>query len=95
MKYPRNDWLKEVKLYDSLFQDFHRESYDGISRCFGVVRKFRELLEQNFPNSEITRIQKTFAISRTMTRMRAVGRKYLSDREETLRARQSYISQVL
>ena len=71
-------------MYSSLFEDFHRDSDDGISRCFGVVKKFRELLERNFPESD-KKIIGTFAISRTIARMNAVARKYANDKEETLR----------
>ena len=49
-----------------------------------MVRKYRELLERNFPESDKKIIGK-FAISRTIARMNAVARKYASDREETLR----------
>ena len=84
LAYSSKEWLKEVKMYDSLFKDFHRDSKDGILRCEGVVRKFRELLERNFPNSD-KKIIATFAISRTTARMNAIARKLAVEKQETLR----------
>ena len=70
---------------DSLFEDFHRDSEDGLLRKCGVVEEFTNLLEQKFKPKYDRKLLKRFALCRTLFRMRAIARKMASDRD-TLRA---------
>ena len=90
LSYPKTDFVNDVRLMDSLFEDFHRDSEDGLLRKCGVVEEFTNLLEQNFKNSDgqpkyDQKLLKRFALCRTLFRMRAIARKMASDRD-TLRA---------
>ena len=68
MAYPSKSFQDTVKLWESLFQDFHREAEDGILRITGVVAKFQAVLEQKFPDFPQKHMIKKFALSRTCFR---------------------------
>jgi hypothetical protein len=78
LSYPTKVFVPEVKLFDNLFDDYHKDSKDGLSREFDVVKNFKNLLEQKFkdqdgqPMYDGKMLQK-FALSRTLFRMRAIG----------------------
>ena len=86
MSYPTEEFLNLVKLWDSLFEDFHRHASDGLSREFNVVKKFAKLIEDTFPEFDNKKVIKKFALSRTCFRMRAIARKLAAEKADTYRA---------
>ena len=87
MAYSSNDFLDIVKRWESLFEDFHRHTKDGLSREFDVVKNFKRLIEEKFPEFEYKEIIQKFALSRTCFRMRALARKLAAEKAETYRAK--------
>ena len=87
MAYSSNDFLGIVKLWESLFADYHRHAKDGLSREFDVVKNFTRVIEEKFPEFEYKEIIQKFALSRTCFRMRALGRKLAAEKAETYRGR--------
>ena len=73
MAYPLKDMAKDVKHFASLFEDFHKDSLDGLSRGYGVVEELTNVIEKNFPQYD-RRLIKRYALSRTCFRMRAIGK---------------------
>ena len=97
MAYAATPLYKDVKLWESLFEDFHKNTVDGLSRGVRVVEEFGNHILKEFPKYDtvMQKVVKRYALTRTLFRMRAIGRKMANDRIETLRARQSYTSQVV
>ena len=56
MAYSSNDFLGIVKLWESLFADYHRHAKDGLSREFDVVKNFTRVIEEKFPEFEYKEI---------------------------------------
>ena len=81
MSYPTKEFQPDVKLFDSLFEDYHGTSKDGLSREYDVVKNFANLLEDKFKDQKFEdgepkydrKLFRKFALSRTLFRMRAIG----------------------
>ena len=73
MAYPLKEMAKDVKIFASLFEDFHKDSLDGLSRGYGVVEELTNVIEKNFPQYDRKLIRR-YALSRTCFRMRAIGK---------------------
>ena len=80
MSYPSNEFLKDVKLWDSLFEDYHKSAPDGLLRTLGVVQGLVDLIKKQFGDKYDEKLIKKFALSRTCFRMRAIGRKLQDER---------------
>ena len=48
MSYPSSEFLKDVKLWDSLFEDYHKSAPDGLLRTLGVVQGLVDLIKKQF-----------------------------------------------
>ena len=74
MSYPSTEFLKDVKLWDSMFEDYHKSAPDGLLRTLGVVQGLVDLIKKQFGDKYDEKIIKKFALSRTCFRMRAIGK---------------------
>ena len=87
MAYPAKDFLEIVRVWESLFLEFHKNEPDQLSRKFNVVKDLAALLKQRYPDEQFESIINKFALSRTCFRMTAVAKKFAAERAETLKAR--------
>ena len=85
MAYPAKDFLEIVRVWESLFLEFHKNEPDQLSRKFNVVKDLAALLKQRYPDEQFESIINKFALSRTCFRMTAVAKKFAAERAETLK----------
>ena len=87
MAYPAKDFVEIVRVWENLFNEFHKNEPDQLSRKFNVVKDLAALLKQRYPDEQFEKIINKFAHSRTCFRMTAVAKKFAAERVETLKAR--------
>ena len=92
MAYPANFWVDIVRVWDGIFEDYHRGAPDGLLRTFDVVKNLVKLIESKYPDFEYPVIIGKFALSRTKFRMRALVRKLRAERKESARARRKKLA---
>ena len=81
MSYALKSFVPDVKQFDSLFDQYHKDSKDSLSRELDVVKNFVNLLEKQFMDQKDEngqpiydrKILQKFGLSRTLFRMRAIG----------------------
>ena len=91
MAYSAIEFEKDVKLWDSLFEDYHRSTKDGLKRTVNVVQGLVDLIKKNFSDKYQIKFMKKFALSRTCMRMSNIGYKMAAERLETLRAKRKRV----
>ena len=87
-----SSFVNDVKIWDNLFEEYHKSSIDGLLRTPNVVGDLVDIIAEQFKDSDYDRkLIRKFALSRTCFRMRAIGRKMAADKAESLRARRKVI----
>ena len=80
-----------MRLWESLFEDYHRSAKDGLKRTMNVVKELVDLIKKNFSDKYEIKFMKKFALSRTCMRMRQIGYKMAAEKLETLRAKRKRV----
>ena len=84
LKYSRESFYRDVKLWEFMFREFHKDSYDGLSRKPGIVENFTEQLKSKFGHYDHNTLH-NFAFVRTMARVKTLQR-HLAGTGETCRS---------
>ena len=48
MAYSAIEFERDIRLWDSLFEDYHRSSKDGLKRTMNVVKELVDLIKKKF-----------------------------------------------
>ena len=82
LKFPKDSFVNDMKLWELEFEKFHEPSADGLLRCEGVTKKLIEKLSnmyQNYP----PQLFKKFVMAKTMHRMRWIQQRDKNAKETT------------
>ena len=70
MAYPAIDFHDIVLDWEEIFENFHKESADGLLRCTGVTQKLRAIIDSKYPDFPFKEVIRKFCRSRTCIRMK-------------------------
>ena len=91
LKYPLKTFYFDVKLMEHLFREYHRETYDGLSREPNVTKNFTNVLVKKFGQGkyDINTLQ-SFSFVRHMSRLKSLQR-HLASTVESVRSKSKRI----
>ena len=85
LKYARKSFYRDVKLWEHMFREYHKDAYDGLSREAGIIENFTNELAKKFGHYDRNTLR-SFSMVRHMARLKSLQR-HLAGIEETYRSK--------
>ena len=80
LQYPTKSFYRDCKLMEDLFRQYHKDTYDGLSREPNVTKNFTEILKKKFDQYD-EKTLKSFSLVRHMARLKSLQRHLISTAE--------------